>query len=419
MTRRPYILESLAALYAKSKAGLTGLASRDFSVRFRELLSHAECMDGDRYSNALADLVAADGTALILQRNRRSHDIEKIKVPVHCEEALFARIGKTSPSAERNAWAAMMQAAAELPVPDEFAQTWRVFCMERSERMQHGDRWTPFRKEWRHRAASQLEVVSRLLAWSHPALLRTVSAQLTGNSKFFERSRSTLQTLLEGSTGGRIRTFEDLKISDNPRHVVFNGPVRIVGRDNSTDYTGCPGESSLSDEALSETLEINCSAPRCVTVENKTKFHELARLNCGDLFVFTSYPNQATVEFLRRLPADMPRFHFGDTDPWGYDVLRSLRVALPKMEIRPLHMQFRTAENGPALTERDHKKLVRLLTDPLLEDVRSELERMRLAQNKGDYEQETLLVEGAFPYRVEAGEETKVPPSPAQAVSTL
>jgi hypothetical protein len=170
------------------------------------------------------------------------------------------------------------------------------------------------------------------------------------------------------------------------------------------DYSGHAGESSLSEEDLARAESIECTARRCISVENETTFHELVRLGSGDLFVLTSYPNRATVEFLRRLPPGLARYHFGDTDPWGFDVLRCLRAAVVPVEIAPLHMAFAPAANAVPLTGRDRKKLARLLAEPLLADVRPALEQMRASGTKGDFEQERLAVAGGFPYWTTAGE---------------
>jgi len=402
--RRSPVLETLAELYAESTAGQTGCVGRDFSVRFEELLSVARCESGDAYANALADLRAADGAALALAKHPRSGDAQRVKVPLAFETALFERIGRASPTVERDAWAALLQEAAEWPVPAERVEAWTIFCHQRAQLMRRGEGWHPFRRKQRHRARLQLEVVARLLAWDRPALLRTVSARLAGGthtadpSKFLGRCRGTLETLLAKSTGGEVKNFADLGITDNPRSVTFHGPLRIRLGGATIDYANHIGASSLSEDDLAGAECIECAAPRCVTVENETKFHELARLDCGDLFIFTSYPNWATVEILHRLPATLPRYHFGDTDPWGYDVLRTLRDKLKPIEILPLHMLFRPIADAPALSARDQSKLTRLLTEPLLRDVRSELERMDAAKTKGDFEQETVLVSGPFPY---------------------
>lgn len=52
-------------------------------------------------------------------------------------------------------------------------------------------------------------------------------------------------------------------------------------------------------------------------------------------------------------------------------------------------MNYRTG-TGPALTKRELAILSRLLTDPLLEDVRDALQSMAAAGAKGQFEQESL-----------------------------
>ena len=78
--------------------------------------------------------------------------------------------------------------------------------------------------------------------------------------------------------------------------------------------------------------------------------------------------------------------------------MRTLRVEMKPVEVLPLHMTFRPSPRAPALTERDRKKLDLLLAEPLLEDVRAELQKMRDSGTKGRFEKEGLLVSGQFPY---------------------
>ena len=178
----------------------------------------------------------------------------------------------------------------------------------------------------------------------------------------------------------------------------FHGPVRVRLRGAVTDYSQHTGESALAESDLTALEQIDFAAPRCVTVENATKFQELCRLSSGDIFVFTSYPNKATVEFLRHVPSTVPLFHFGDTDPWGFDVLRSLRKILGR-QVTPLHMLYRPKADAPILQPRDRRKLDSLLSEPGVADVRAELERLKRAGTKGDFEQESLaLTTSRFPY---------------------
>lgn len=398
MTRRSPILEKLAALYSESTAGTTGRATRAFSIRYDKLLAEAQCNSGDAYANARTDLAAADGQALVIEKDRRSHEWIRVCVQPEFEGTLFARVGRVSPTEEREEWAALFVEATDWSVPEIYAAEWRSFCERRAESARRGAGWQPFHKGRRKRARTQLGIAARLLAWQHPALLRTVSAQLAGNSKYLERCPATLQTLLAEATAGAVKTFRDLSITDNPRCVTFHGPVRVRLGGVWTDFSAHTGSSSLSEADLAAADAVECAAPRCVTVENATKFHELCALQCGDVFVFTSYPNRATIAFLRCLPAAIERHHFGDTDPWGFDVLRSLRAELTDAKIAPLHMRFRSKPDAVALNWRDLKKLHKLLNESLLADVRPELEQMLAVGNKGDFEQENILVSATFPY---------------------
>jgi DNA topoisomerase VI subunit A len=145
-----------------------------------------------------------------------------------------------------------------------------------------------------------------------------------------------------------------------------------------------------------------------VSIENATTFHELCRLGCSDLLILTSYPNKATVDLLLRLSGDLPLYHWGDTDPWGFDVLRDLRRKTTRV-IAPLHMFIGNwAETLPSetrarreLTPLDRQKLSGLLNDDDLLDVREELRIMEESGITGDFEQEGLqLTSALFPYVV-------------------
>ena len=146
MRRRSPILERLADLYAESSQGLTGVSSRAFSIRFEPLLKAAGCETGDAYTNALLDLGQADGQAVVLVRHPRSKDIQRVQVPLQCEAALFALVGRAAPAAERHGWTALFVEAADWPVPPAYAASWRWFCQGRAAAVNRGEGWHPFRR---------------------------------------------------------------------------------------------------------------------------------------------------------------------------------------------------------------------------------------------------------------------------------
>jgi hypothetical protein len=124
-------------------------------------------------------------------------------------------------------------------------------------------------------------------------------------------------------------------------------------------------------------------------VENETTMQELAKQRSGTLLIHTSYPSDAVLALMALLPRDIEYRHFGDTDPAGFDILRDLRARTGR-NIRPLHMQIRPSPDGPSLSSDERRMLSRLLEDPLLTDVRPQLETLKSSGSKGMFEQESL-----------------------------
>ena len=310
LDRRSPVLEKLAELYASSEAGKTGAPKNGFGIRYENLLKAARCLSGERFTNAVDDLDRGDGAILCLKRRRNlnSNPPTIVRVRIEHELGLFTAIGRTSPTGERAAWEKLFVDAAKWPVPAEHSTAWLGFCRRRGAQTLAGKGWKPFQRQHRLRARAQLEIVSRLLGWNHRCLLRTASAQLAGSSKFFERCIATLETLLREGSGGAVQSLADLNIEPNPTAVRFHGPICLHLRCAVKEYEGLAGESALSEVDIAAADAIETEAPRCVTIENATTFYELCRLGCADLLILTSYPNQATVDFLRHRQRE-PRHH--------------------------------------------------------------------------------------------------------------
>lgn len=407
LDHRSPVLETLADLYAESTAGKTGIAERDFGEPYHRLLKRAKTMSGAALSLANSDLTAAERAGAVeVERNRRSRDPERVRVSLAKEAALFSMLGRISPTEQRHAWAKIFENSAKLTVSEAHQNSWNQLCLRRGQEALIGKGVAPFRWAYPRRAEAQLRIVAGLLSWNRPCFVRTASAQLAGSSKFIEQCLATIESLLSEATDGRVRSLLDLKIEPNPTKVRFHGAIRLRLRGNVKDYVGLDGESALSEIDLSAAESIEVRAPRCVSIENATTFHELCRLGCEDLLVFTSYANQATINFIKRLPSKTPLFHWGDSDPWGFDVLRDLRKKTGRA-ITPLNMSFgRWAEALPAetrarriLTPLDRERLAFLLANEAMADVREELQTMSTMGTTGDFEQEGLrLLSDVFPY---------------------
>jgi len=92
---------------------------------------------------------------------------------------------------------------------------------------------------------------------------------------------------------------------------------------------------------------------------------------------------------LEKLPVDLSHHHFGDTDPAGWHILLKLRQATAQPVVA-CQMKWRPFSTAIPLTPYDRDLLDRLLTSPLLEDVREQISMIAERGDRGDYEQETL-----------------------------
>ncbi len=212
---------------------------------------------------------------------------------------------------------------------------------------------------------------------------------LCGDSKRLGALAGKLGPILEKITDGNICNLEGVGILENPRFVLAHGPLKLKWAGGQIDFGRLRGPWRIGLEDILSADSIEACSGRCVMIENETTFHELAKLECGDLLIQTSYPGSATLALLGRLGAGVDLWHFGDSDPDGFDILRDLRQRSGQ-RIRGLHMRFRATPRGPLLTVEERNKIGRGLLSPLLVEERPELSRMLEAGHKGAFEQENL-----------------------------
>ncbi len=346
-------LKALALLYNRSLAGRKGSGQLDFQPELKAVLRAADSEDGDARAQALHDLKAAEADGLLeLERHRRDPDIIiKVRVPLANESALFARIGEPSPTQRRQALANQFAKAAALDLPDEWRAGWVSFCERKAQAALSGDEIAPFERDDSATNEEMLSLAAKLLTWRGESLIRFASCVLCGNSKRLEelagmdkegelrgKLRGKLGRLLEDITSGKIRTLDDLGIIPNPRFVLLSGPLKLRLDGQWLDLGRLRGAFRLASEDIERAEEIATTAHRCLTIENETSFHELAKLQSGELLIQTSYPGSGTLRLLGRLPADVEFWHFGDSDEAGFDILRVLREKSGR-DFRPLHMK--------------------------------------------------------------------------------
>jgi hypothetical protein len=388
------VLRTIARRYRASQVGRTGVATGDFIVDYRELIKSAQTTDGEPLEGARKELREAhrvSGGLFVLETHARDSSLFlRVRLAqVGGEDWLFAAVGEPSPTQERATLASVFATAADYKVPSEWAERWRLYCHDLAMRCEKGATITPFDRGDLTGNAELLRVAARLLGWTGESLVRFASCVLCGDSKRLEQLQPKLESCLAQIQGATQMTFEDIGLLEKPRSVLVHGPVVLRLPSGELNLGLLHGPVALSEVDINAADIIINPAVRVLTVENETSFLELTKLGSGTLLIHTSFPGRAVRALFAKLPADLECWHFGDTDPAGYDILRSLRVATGRA-IGALHMRYRSDEQGVELGNQDSRTLTRLIGDPFLQDVQEDLFAMQAAGNKGVFEQENL-----------------------------
>jgi hypothetical protein len=395
------VLAALADFYARSRAGRTGRGSLDKQVDFKELLRAASAETGAERAMAERDLEQAAAQGLIsLERHPRDPSIiYQVRLPLEKEAAFFEALGRTSPTVERNRLAEDFERAVAIAVPEQWREPWARYFTALASAARSGGAIGAFSRTDLEGNAELMRVAAALLAWNGESLVRFVSCHICDDSKRLESLRPRLESILRDLSAGSIQSLEDIGILDTPRSCLIHGPVQFLFGESVLDLGLLQGPVRVSEVDIRRADAIQTAAPRCITVENQETFYELAKLDWGELLIQTSYPGSGTLRFIQRLPASMQFFHFGDSDPNGFEILFDLRRRTAR-EIRSLHMKFRPAENSPELDEPSKKLLKRLLAEPLMSDEFEALNAMLASGSKGRFEQESLgkPVHPRFPF---------------------
>jgi hypothetical protein len=389
------ILHTLAKVYRHSQVGRSGQSTSDFTCDYRKLLKLAHATDGEALVQAQADLHRAEqNSAGALRLDRDSRDDQlllRVRLSRLSGEAwLFTHLQQTSPTQHRQRLASLFTQAAAFDIPAHWQLRWQTWCQQLSAAALVGQSITPFSKEENELPLNEelLTILPALLAWPGESLRRFASCVICGHSKRLGDLSSKLESALSQLHGHPI-TLEQIGLLENPRSILLYGPLQLTLPQGLLDLSLLSSPIRLGADDIRLATSITTTATCCLTVENDTTFYELAKLKTNTLLIQTSYPGRALITLFQRLLQDLPCWHFGDTDPAGFDILRDLRQSTNR-PIQPLHMRFRDDENSPVLTAAERNLLQRLAADASMQDVVEELQAMLEANRKGRFEQESL-----------------------------
>lgn len=387
------VLRELARRYEKTRAGRTGSGQRDLLVDYEELLQSAGCKDGD--SRVIAERELRDAQAsgiLYLESHARDPGlILRVRFASANEADLYRRLGDHSPGTRRQKDAAVFAEAQSVSVPECYRQDWLAMCNRFEEAASNGSSIEPFCRDDPEGNRELLRALSKVLQWNGESLIRFASCVICRDSKRLAELQPRLEQLLSLATAGKFRRLDEFGIIENPRSTLVHGPLRLLFAGHCLELGLLYGATTLSSVDLSRVTGIETNATRCLTIENETVLLELAKLQSGVILIGTNgYPGSATLMLLKALPQHLEFWHFGDSDPAGFDILRDLRER-SKPDFGSLHMQYLPGAKAPLLTADDRRLIDRLTTSSsLTHEEKNQLQAMLRFGNKGEFEQESL-----------------------------
>ena len=341
MKPRSPVFAELARRYRRSLAGRTGQGRRAVLVPLEDVLRAAGCADGDAREVAEQDLRDAERSGvleLVRSHRRIADDFSDIRLVPEKETAFFRHLGASSPAEERQTLAEQFAAAMATEVPKRWHEGWCAFLYAKRDAARAGGSVEPFERLAGAHNAELLALLPKLLAWEGESLLRFASCVLCGSSKRLEQMARPVERILAEVTGGQIATLDDIGIVPNPRSALVHGPLRLRLDGEWLDLGRLHGAFRISLADIERAEAIETDATRCLTVENETSFHELAKLRSGVLLIQTSFAGSATLALLKRLPSGLECHHFGDSDDAGFQILEDLRRRSGR-DFQPLRME--------------------------------------------------------------------------------
>jgi hypothetical protein len=387
------VIKALAAAYRASQAGTTGQTTRAFSIRYEKLV-HDRAQADVRTERTAREVLLRLESAGILRLTRKPLAREKILsvfLQPGSEAEFFALLHEAPPAQQRDAAIAQLTAYLTALSNHPHTTAWTTALREGIQDITDGrlPEGLPANRLARDEV---LRATAAILTNTAPILLRRFSAEKLNNSKLIGERREAIERFMAQFLSPELCSLEAWQVIESPPMVQFRGPLGVATAAGLVAGENSPGSPyTVTDEVLRQAARVTTTASRCLSIENHTTFLEMAIAHPEDLLIHTSYPSSSVIRLLQLLPAHLPLFHWGDTDPWGYDILRVLRLKTGRA-IGAHRMHYRPANDGKPLSRRETTILTRLLNDPVIDDMRPELLAIQSAGNKGKFEQESLPI---------------------------
>ena len=376
-------------------------ATSPFSRSWDDLLDASNLHSAElRHHAAREALQLASSGLLSLTRGRHQLSIIRIRLPITSEPWLRGLFNSQAPADALSASLDIVASFQSTPHP-LFPDEWPHWCASLATAFSAGRPLRPC--HWKNpdtlRAFLSLFFDLTSTPWPPATLVRDADITLGRPTKTIERHHRALAAALSSLTG-KPTPLESLGLISSNSRLLFDGPLTLTFPDGARIHSDALRHGiTITAADLARASSITTSASRIISVENhKTSFLHLAARNAprDSLIIATSFPTKAVRLLLSSLPPSLPHWHFGDTDPAGFLILRQLRSLSPR-HVAPWLMDWIDNPQSPPLSAWDRRTLDDLLASPLMLDCHPDLLRIRAANRKGAFEQEARSPLPPFP----------------------
>ncbi|QJE97281.1 Wadjet anti-phage system protein JetD domain-containing protein [Luteolibacter luteus] len=392
--KHPVWLAELHRQWFAARGKKLGSRTKAYTRYWDDLLFTAGVRSAEDIATAgrEAEKLEREGIVLLKRHSYRRYLIERIELPLGSEPWLRALFESPHPELLRQTSLRAVHFFLSRTHP-KYPEVWSAWLLSIAKDFSEGRNARPLL--WRHPdLVSELlrnveEITSR--TWQSDTLIREGSVALGFESKELEKAQRPLEACLTAMFGSPM-TLGMFGFQGPGGKVELAGELTLHFEDGSqATVEGLHGVFHLTSD-LDRAVKVTTPAKRVLTVENsKTTLRRIASLNEDreTLIAACAFPSRGLIRLFKLLPAELPVFHFGDTDPAGFHILSRLRRATGR-EVTPFLMKRRLRNHPLDLSDYDRSILPRLLGDPMLADVRPHLEEIATTGDKGDFEQESL-----------------------------
>ncbi len=387
-------LQQLYARWYAARGKGVKVHVRDFRYDWNKLLDEAGLHTAAEQSVATheAEALEKDELVVLYRHKHRKYLIERIGIPISAESEIGTLFSKLTLAEMANASLPILL-EYQKKIHPRYPALWENLCKTLIDAVPHARSIEPF--DWcdLSEMALTLDVLYQLTMrdWPPATPIRMASVAIGLESKWLECHRRKIEKSLSVFFD-KPTTIVDLGILAHDYLIEISGPLTLHFDDGKIiDFCKLQSHYAVAASDIARCVRATTPAQRLLSIENsKTTFRQFSAANDHNtLLVASSYPTIAFRNLLEKLPAQLPIYHFGDTDPSGWHIFAKIRE-LCRADARVFAMKYRAAHNQQSLSAFDKSLLPKLLVSPYLSDVYEEIRPMIECQSKGNFEQETI-----------------------------